>query len=133
MPQSSIINSGTWGSLAFPVEETSVVAVQSCKWKLAREKVMRKKVTTKGVTKISWRNPTLTITLEVETITRSGLGSLAVGRAPGATLNNFDAAWREHDPAEGVVVLSDVEDSSDVNADVPLSTSMTFEHYPLVV
>lgn len=133
MAQTTIINSGTWGSLAFPKEETSVVAVQSCKWKLAREKVMRKKVANKAVGKISWRNPTLVVTLEVETITQSGLGSLAIGRAPAATLNNFDAAWREHDPAEGVVILADVEDSSDVNADVPLSSTMTFEHYPFVV
>jgi len=133
MAQTTIINSGTWGSLAFPKEETSVVAVQSCKWKLAREKVMRKKVANKAVGKISWRNPTMTISLEVETITQSGLGSLAIGRAPAATLNNFDAAWREHDPAEGVVILADVEDSSDVNADVPLSSTMTFEHYPFIV
>ncbi len=133
MPQTTIINSGTWGSLAFPKEETSVVAVQSCKWKAARERVNRKKVANKAIGKISWRNPTMVITLEVETITQSGLGSLAVGRAPAATLNNFDAAWREHDPAEGVVVLTDVEDSSDVNADVPLSSTMTFEHNPFVV
>jgi len=51
MAQTTIINSGTWGSLAFPKEETSVVAVQSCKWKLAREKVMRKKVANKAVGK----------------------------------------------------------------------------------
>lgn len=133
MPQTTIINQGTWSSLAFPVEETSAVAVQSVKWKAARDKVLRKKVTTKGVTKASYRNPTLTITMEVETITQSGLGSLAVGRAPGATLNNFDGTWREHAVAEGGVYLEDVEDSAGVNDEVPLSSTMTFVHYPQIV
>jgi hypothetical protein len=131
MPQTTIINHGTWASLTFPVAESNL-EVQNVKWKPVREKVMRKSPANKAVSKLSYRNPSMTISMEADLTAQSGLGSLAVGRAPAAALNNFTDVWREHDPEEGVIVLEDVEDSADINGDVPLSATFTFMHYPFV-
>lgn len=129
MSQATVINQGTWGSLNYPVAESNL-EIQSVKWKPAREKVMRKKASNRAVTKLSFRNPTLTITMDAEVTAKTALGTLAVGRAPGSALANFDVVWREHDVAEGFVILEDVEDSAEVNAEVALSATYTFVHYP---
>jgi hypothetical protein len=131
MAQSAIINQGTWGSLNYPVAESNL-DIQGVKWKPSRDKVQRKSAANKAVSKLSYRNPTMTITLDAEVKALSTLGSLAVGRAPATMLANFDVVWREHENDEGVVVLEDVEDSAEVNADVPITTTMTFVHYPFV-
>jgi hypothetical protein len=131
MPQTAIINQGTWASLTYPVAESNL-EVQTVKWKPARDKVSRKAVASKAINKLSYRNPTMTITMDAEVKAFTTLGSLAIGRAPATALANFDVVWREHNVAEGVVVLEDVEDSADVNGEVPITTTLTFTHYPFI-
>jgi hypothetical protein len=131
MPQEAIINQGTWAALTYPVDETNL-KVQSVKWKPAREKIQRKGPSSRAVEKLSYRNPTMTITIDAEVSAQTTFGSMAIGRAATAGLANFSALWREHDPEEGVVILEDVEDSADVTAEVDLTTTLTFMHYPKV-
>lgn len=130
--QTPIINTGTWGSLDYPKAEDANLEIQEVKFKPAKELVTRKAVVTRAITKLSWRNPTLEITLDAEVKVKSGLGALAIGRAPASALANFTDPWREHDPDDGAVLLADVEDSAGVDMEVALTTTMTFRHYPFV-
>lgn len=115
------------------VDETNL-KVRSLKRKPTREKTERKGPTSRAVERLRFSNPTMAFTMDADITTRSGYADLAVGRVIASDLANFTGVgtWREHDPDDGIVILEDAEDSAEADGDEPLTTTMTFTHYPFV-
>lgn len=127
----AIINHGTWATFTTLVDEPNLL-VRSLKRKFARDKTFKKGAATKSDERGRYTNPTATFTMDVDVQAQSGLGSLGVGQAVAGGLANFDAIWREHDPADGKLILDDVEDSADISEDEPLTSSLTIIHKPFI-
>jgi hypothetical protein len=123
-----------WTPLTGVLADETNLKVRSLKRKPTREKTERKGPTTRAVERIRYSNPTMDFTMDADITTRSGNADLAVGRAIAADLANFTGAgtWREHDPDDGIVILEDAEDTAEADGDEPLTTTMTFRHYPFV-
>jgi hypothetical protein len=119
-----------WTPLTSMVVNEPNLLVRSVKRKPTREKVWRKGTTSQAEERGKYKNPLLTITMDADVIAQTGLGSLGVGKAVSAGLANFDDVWREHDPDDGLVVLDDVDDSSEADSDEPLTSTYTFVHRP---
>lgn len=119
-----------WTPLTGLIVNEPNLLVRSVKRKPTREKTWRKGTVTRAEERGKYTNPLLTITMDADVTAQSGLGSLGVGKAVSAGLANFDGVWREHDPADGTVILDEVDDSSEVDADEPLTATFTFVHRP---
>jgi hypothetical protein len=131
MPQAAIIQHGNWPSFSGLVDEPNL-KVRSCKGKPTREKKFVKGATTQCDERARYPNPSMTITMDADVTAKTGLGSLGVGQAVSGGLQNFQSVWREHNPSEGKTLLDDVEDSMEIEADVPLTTTLTFLHKPFI-
>lgn len=119
-----------WTPLTGLIVDEPNLTVRSLKRKPTREKVWRKGTLTRAEDRGKYPNPLLTLTMDADVTAQSGLGSLGVGRAVSAGLVNFAGVWREHDPADGSIILDEVEDASDVESDEPLTATFTFVHRP---
>lgn len=127
----AIITHGTWADISAIVNEPNLL-VRSIKRKPTRDKNWKKGAVTRADERGKYTNPSLSITMDVDVQAQSGLGSIGVGEAVGAGLTNFSTVWRGHNPSDGKVIADEIEDSSDIESDEPLTATITFIHKPFV-